>query len=66
MDLDYIPELESNTARSLGLIGMRERAESSWRKFSIESVSRQGTKVKLIWPKVEKSPPSEEFLLVEK
>ncbi len=59
MDLDHI--LESTTAKSLGLIGMRERAELSGGQFSIESVLRQGTSVKVIWPKVENPPPAERF-----
>ncbi|MGC8494964.1 MAG: PAS domain S-box protein [Syntrophobacteraceae bacterium] len=47
MDLDYI--MESCTARSLGLIGMRERAKLTGGEFSIRSAPHEGTTVKAVW-----------------
>ncbi len=47
MDLDYI--LESRTAKSLGLMGMRERTEFLGGEFTIKSVPGEGTTVKAIW-----------------
>ena len=48
MDLDYI--MESSTAKSLGLIGMRERAELTGGDFTIRSAPGQGTTVRVFWP----------------
>jgi PAS domain S-box-containing protein len=48
MDLELI--LQTNTARSLGLISMRERAELSGGCFSIESAPREGTTIRACWP----------------
>jgi signal transduction histidine kinase len=47
MDLDYI--MESSTAKSLGLIGMRERAEFTGGEFTIRSAPNEGTTIKAIW-----------------
>ena len=47
MDVDYI--LESSTAKSLGLIGMRERAELTGGEFTIKSAPNEGTTVKAFW-----------------
>ncbi len=47
MDLDYI--IKSNTARSLGLIGMRERTEITRGEFTITSSPNEGTTVKAVW-----------------
>ncbi len=48
MDLDYI--MESSTAKSLGLIGMRERAERTGGKFTMNSTPGAGTTVRVCWP----------------
>ena len=48
MDLQYI--LQSCTAKSLGLVGMRERAELTGGRFSIESTLGEGTTVRVLWP----------------
>ena len=48
MDVDYL--LESSTARSLGLTGMRERAEMTGGKFAIESGPHTGTTIRASWP----------------
>jgi PAS domain S-box-containing protein len=53
MDLEHI--LESPTAKSLGLIGMRERAEITGGRFTIGSVPGKGTTVKAVWRIYEKS-----------
>ena len=50
MDLDYI--LESLTAKSLGLVGMRERVELTGGAFTIESTPGEGTTIFCVWPKV--------------
>ncbi len=47
MDLNFI--LESRTAKSLGLIGMRERAELTGGEFSMRSAPHEGTTVKVDW-----------------
>jgi len=47
MDLDYI--MESRTARSLGLIGMKERAELTGGEFTIKSAPNEGTTIKAVW-----------------
>ena len=47
MDLDLI--MESRTAKSLGLIGMKERAELRGGEFSILSAPHEGTTVKAVW-----------------
>ncbi|MDA8307661.1 MAG: PAS domain-containing protein, partial [Deltaproteobacteria bacterium] len=47
MDLEYI--MESRTAKSLGLIGMRERAELTGGKFTIKSAPNKGASVKAVW-----------------
>jgi signal transduction histidine kinase len=47
MDLEYI--IQSTTAKSLGLTGMKERAELTGGRFSIESAQNDGTAVKVIW-----------------
>jgi len=48
MDVNQI--IQSNTARSLGLIGMRERAELTGGSFSIDSTLGEGTTVRVHWP----------------
>jgi PAS domain S-box-containing protein len=48
MDLNYI--LDSPAAKSLGLIGMRERAELTGGEFTIKSAPGEGTTIKAIWP----------------
>ena len=47
MDLDYV--IESSTAKSLGLVGMRERAELTRGEFTIKSAPNEGTTVKVVW-----------------
>jgi len=47
MDLDYI--IQSSTAKSLGLTGMKERAELTGGKFSITSAMNEGTTVEAVW-----------------
>ncbi len=47
MDLDSI--LGSRTAKSLGLLGMKERAELYGGKFSIRSTPHEGTTVRAVW-----------------
>jgi len=47
MDVDLI--LQSSTARSLGLTGMKERAELSGGKFTIDSTPGEGTTVRVCW-----------------
>jgi PAS domain S-box-containing protein len=47
MDLDYI--LESSTSKSLGLKGMRERAELTGGEFTIKSAPSEGTTIKAVW-----------------
>lgn len=47
MDLDFI--LGSYTAKSLGLLGMKERAELYGGKFSIRSAPHEGTTVRAAW-----------------
>ena len=47
MDLDYI--IRSRTAKTLGLIGMRERAALTGGEFTIESTPNEGTTVKVVW-----------------
>ncbi|MGA7877618.1 MAG: cache domain-containing protein, partial [Desulfoferrobacter sp.] len=47
MDLDYI--LQTSTAKSLGLTGMKERAELTGGSFLIESIPGEGTAVRVIW-----------------
>ncbi len=54
MDLNYI--MESPAAKSLGLIGMRERAELTGGKFSIKSAPGQGTTIKATWPDQRERP----------
>jgi PAS domain S-box-containing protein len=49
MDLDYI--IESSTAKSLGLRGMRERADLTGGGFTIKSAQNEGTTIKAIWRK---------------
>jgi PAS domain S-box-containing protein len=48
MDMHQI--LQSNTARSLGLTSMRERAELTGGSFSIESTPGEGTTIRVFWP----------------
>ncbi len=48
MDLKLI--LQTNTARSLGITSMRERAELSGGYFSIESIPGEGTTIRVCWP----------------
>jgi PAS domain S-box-containing protein len=48
MDVDYV--LKSTTAKSLGLIGMKERAEISGGKLCIESAPQEGVRVTATWP----------------
>jgi signal transduction histidine kinase len=47
MNLDFI--MESRSAKSLGLIGMRERTQITGGEFTIESAPNKGTSVKAIW-----------------
>lgn len=47
MDTEYI--LRNSTARSLGLTGMKERAELTGGRFFIESTPGEGVSVKAIW-----------------
>ncbi|MGC8491390.1 MAG: CHASE3 domain-containing protein [Syntrophobacteraceae bacterium] len=47
MDLDLI--LKSSACRSLGLVGMRERAELTGGNLTIESARGAGTTVRVIW-----------------
>jgi PAS domain S-box-containing protein len=47
MDLDYI--IQSSTAKSLGLTGMKERVELTGGKFSMKSVPNEGTSVEAVW-----------------
>lgn len=53
MDLEHI--LESRSAKSLGLIGMRERTEITGGRFTISSVPGKGTTVKAVWKLEEKA-----------
>jgi signal transduction histidine kinase len=48
MDLDYTVQDQSSI--NLGLIGMRERAELTGGRFSIDSVLGDGTTVRVSWP----------------
>jgi signal transduction histidine kinase len=48
MDLDLI--LRTSTAGSLGLTGMRERAELTGGSFSIESSPGEGATIRACWP----------------
>jgi signal transduction histidine kinase len=48
MDLDLI--MQTRTGRSLGLTGMRERAELTGGKFTIESTLGEGTTIRVFWP----------------
>ncbi len=48
MDQELI--LRTNTARSLGLTSMRERAELTGGSFSIESAPGEGTTITACWP----------------
>ena len=48
MDVNQI--VQSSTARSLGLTGMRERAELTAGKFTIESTPGEGTTIRVCWP----------------
>ncbi|MGO9019856.1 MAG: sensor histidine kinase [Syntrophobacteraceae bacterium] len=47
MDLDHI--LESLTAKSLGIIGMKERTELTGGEFTIKSAPNEGTSVRAVW-----------------
>jgi len=47
MDLDFI--IESSTAKSLGLKGMKERAELTGGEFTIKSAPNEGTTIKATW-----------------
>jgi PAS domain S-box-containing protein len=47
MSLDLI--MESRSAKSLGLIGMRERTEITGGEFTLESAPDEGTSVKAVW-----------------
>jgi len=55
MDLDYI--MESSTAKSLGLIGMRERTELTGGEFTMRSALNEGTTIKAIWRNNLNIPP---------
>ncbi|MFZ0929531.1 MAG: sensor histidine kinase [Syntrophobacteraceae bacterium] len=48
MNLDHI--LQTSTTRSLGLTSMRERAELTGGRFSIESAPGEGTTIRACWP----------------
>ena len=52
MDVGYV--LKSSTAKSLGLMGMKERAEISGGKLRIESTLNEGVRVRAIWPVAKK------------
>jgi PAS domain S-box-containing protein len=56
MDLESI--LHTNTARSLGLTSMRERAELSGGCLSIESAPGEGTTIRVCWPAAADGPDS--------
>ncbi|MGA2404025.1 MAG: ATP-binding protein [Syntrophobacteraceae bacterium] len=47
MNLDYI--MESRTAKSLGLMGMRERTELTRGEFTIKSAPNEGTTIRAVW-----------------
>ncbi len=47
--MDFNSVNQSSTSWSLGLISMRERAELTGGKFSIESAPGQGTTVRVFW-----------------
>lgn len=47
MDLAHI--MESRTAKSLGLMGMRERTELTGGEFTIRSAPNEGTTIKAVW-----------------
>ena len=49
MDVDQV--LPNSTARSLGLISMRERAEYTGGRLSIQSSPGEGTIVRAYWAK---------------
>ncbi|MDR3568694.1 MAG: PAS domain S-box protein [Syntrophobacteraceae bacterium] len=51
MDVGYI--LKSTAAKSLGLIGMKERAEIFGGKLYIESALEEGARVRAVWPATE-------------
>ncbi len=48
MELDYV--LKTASAKSLGLLGMKERAEISGGKFFMESAPGEGARVRALWP----------------
>jgi PAS domain S-box-containing protein len=48
MDPEFI--LQTSTARSLGLTGMRERAELTGGSFAIKSTPGEGTTIRTWWP----------------
>jgi PAS domain S-box-containing protein len=48
MDVHQI--LQNSTARSLGLTSMKERAEITGGKFTIESTPGEGTTIRVFWP----------------
>ncbi len=50
--MDVAQILQSSMARSLGLTGMRERAEITGGSFTIESVPGEGTTVRVCWPDI--------------
>jgi PAS domain S-box-containing protein len=60
MDLGYI--IESSAARSLGLIGMRERTELTGGEFTIRSAPNEGTTIKAIWRNNFNIPPGDLLL----
>ena len=60
MDLDSI--MESRTAKSLGLIGMRERTELTRGEFTIKSAPNEGTTIKAVWRNNSKIPQVPEQL----
>lgn len=47
MDLNYI--LRTSTAKSLGLTGMKERAELTHGNFSLESIPGEGATIHVMW-----------------
>jgi signal transduction histidine kinase len=62
MDLEFI--IASSTAKSLGLLGMRERTQLTGGEFTIRSTPHEGTTVKAVWRNSPQTAPGGDFLLV--
>ena len=54
--MDVACILESSTAKSLGLVGMKERAERTGGKFQVEAAPGEGSTVRAVWP-IRQDPP---------